>query len=126
MLPPGAAHLLVAYASYSVALYVLHGAEGPTWPLAEVRTLLQQTERGLKLCRPWLFADSILREQTKNQRRNVAEAAAARPGALQLPAIGTLNDTSLTENSQAPACDACGTRSPKLRRCAACKGRAYW
>ncbi len=34
--------------------------------------------------------------------------------------------TSLTENSQAPACDACGTRSPKLRRCAACKGRAYW
>jgi len=73
-----------------VALYVLHRAEGPTWPLAEVRTLLQQTERGLKLCRPWLFADSILREQTKNQRQNVAEAAAARPGALQLPAIGTL------------------------------------
>lgn len=61
-----AAHLSAAYAAYGLALLMLHGAEGRTWPLAEVRSLLQLAQRSFKLCKPWQFADNNLLKLTKS------------------------------------------------------------
>ncbi|PRW57455.1 N-lysine methyltransferase SMYD2 [Chlorella sorokiniana] len=118
-------HLLAAYAGYTIAFYMLHGAEGPTWPLAEVRSLVQQALRSFRLCKAWQFSDNFLLEWLKQLQRQVAEAAAARPGAERLPLVASLEDTGVPGSSPPPSCDACGQESPKLRRCAACQERAY-
>lgn len=108
-----------------MALYVVRGSEGRTWPLAEVRSLLQLAGRSFKLSKPYSWhAEPVLKE-FKSLEAEVAAAAAARPGARRLPQIGSLGLT-FEASSVAAACDACGQQSLKLRRCAACKSRSYW
>lgn len=118
--------MLAAYAGHGIVFHLLHGAEGPTWPLAEVRSLLHQAERSFKRCKAWQFCDSGLLEQLDYLKQDVAAAAAARPRSQRLPMTGSLDETFIPGGSHAPSCDACGMPSPKLRRCAACGSRAYW
>lgn len=121
-----AAHMLSAYAGHSIVFHLLYGAEGPTWPLAEVRSLLHQAERNFKRCKAWQFCDSWLPEELKRLKQDVAVAAAARPRSQRLPMTACLDHTVIAGGSQAPSCDACGLPSPKLRRCAGCESHRYW
>lgn len=68
-----------------MALYAVRGGEGPTWSVAEVRSLLQLAQRSFKLCRPFSWHEGPILEDLKKLEKEVARAAAARPGAQRLP-----------------------------------------
>lgn len=109
-----------------MALYAVRGGEGPTWSVAEVRSLLQLAQRSFKLCRPFSWHEGPILEDLKKLEKEVARAAAARPGAQRLPQTASISSVTVRQSTDAAACDACGQECLKLRRCGACKARAYW
>lgn len=116
----------MGHTAIHVALYAMRGGEGPTWSLAEVRGLLELAGRSFKLGRPYTWHEEPMLKDLKRMEAEVEAAAAARPGAERLPPTASLSTIGLQQSTRAESCDGCGTECLKLRRCAACKQRAYW
>lgn len=121
------AHYWAAQGAINLALFLMSGAEGPTFELAAVNKLLDDAEREYKLSRAWAAASykrSIA--DVKEAREDLKHMMAADPrGATRLKADWGGGWGGAAVKSSGSECAWCHENVIEVKKCSACKAVAY-